>query len=149
MKIPEFTKVLNDVINFFNSTEVPKNGKPNPSSKLKYFDTQVALATRYIQKLCEESGYADGDVPREELSEIIISDYKQIIDEIFVSNDIYCYLMNYIATIYLYNNPSELFKIAEEVKEKGMTYKDDQVYKDDFHHNLLLTYLEVLTVIYI
>ncbi len=140
MRIKDFYTTLNYAINEFNRTEMSKD---KSMSKLRYLDENIQMASEYIQRLYKKSKFADKEISKGELSELIIDDYGNIIDEIYLNYSVYGSLMKYLAAKYLSQHLSDIPILLQEAKEKGIEFDENQLYMDDFHNNLLYVCLDL------
>lgn len=100
------------------------------------FDKIMQKAASYIQKIVIQK-YGTLAISEEELNDLILEDYSNIVDSTFQNTDIYSFTMNYIAFKYLDSHREEIPQLLRELEEKGLTYSEEEYYTDDFHQNLL------------
>lgn len=106
------------------------------------FDDKMIDAAIYLRKLYEEAS-VDGEITEEEFKDYILEDYDRILDQTYMSTDIYALSMKYIAVKYLESHRTEIPALREEIKRRGMVYSETEAYTDNFHENLLIVLLDL------
>lgn len=138
MNLRSFSSTLNFAVKNLNHENT------NDTSVFEtLFDKIMQKASAYIQKIVIEQ-YGDLKISEEELDNLILDDYYNIVDSTFQNTDVYPLTMKYVALKYLDSHRKEIPQLAKEIEEKGLTYSPEELYTDDFHQNLLsaLLYLQ-------
>lgn len=140
MKLRSFLETLSFAISIINEETFEDN-----RSFESNFDDIMQHASDYIRRIVAEDTAIreeNGLQPRD-LSEIILEDYDNVVNETYQNSDISLISMKYIAVRYLTRHKDEIPALEAEIEERGLTYSEEENYTDNFHENLLLALLAV------
>lgn len=136
MKIRDFFSVLNFSISILNDrrNEDVRNFEDN-------FDEIMRNSIEYIRRLVDDNRDAlseDYDV-----EDLILDDYDYISNETFQNTDIHAISMKYVASKYLNSHRDIIPELEKEIEERGLVFREEESYTDDFHENLLTALLSL------
>lgn len=140
MKLRSFLETLSFAISIINEETFEDN-----RSFESNFDDIMQHASDYIRRIVAEDTAirAEDGLPPRELSEIILEDYDNVVNETYQNSDISLISMKYIAVRYLSRHKDEIPALEAEIEERGLTFSEEENYTDNFHDNLLLALLAV------
>lgn len=140
MKLRSFLETLSFAISIINEETFEDN-----RSFESNFDDIMQHASDYIRRIVAEDTAirAEDGLPPRDLSEIILEDYDNVVNETYQNSDISLISMKYIAVRYLSRHKDEIPALEAEIEERGLTFSEEENYTDNFHDNLLLALLAV------
>lgn len=136
MKIRDFFSTLNFSISILNdrNNEDVRNFEDN-------FDDIMRSSIEYIRNLAEDNRDSLSD--DYDINDLVLDDYDYISEETFKNTDIYPISMKYIASKYLNSHRYLIPELEKEIEERGLVFREDESYTDDFHENLVTALLAV------
>lgn len=134
MKIRDFFSTLNFSVSILNdrNNEDVRNFEDN-------FDDIMRSSIEYIRNLAEDN--ADALSEDYDINDLVLDDYDYISDETFQNADIYAISMKYIASKYLNSHRYLIPELEREIEERGLEFREEESYTDDFHENLVTALL--------
>ena len=133
MKLRSFLETLSFAISIINEETFEDN-----RSFESNFDDIMQHASDYIRRIVAEDNAirAEDGLPPRDLSEIILEDYDNVVNETYQNSDISLISMKYIAVRYLSRHKDEIPALEAEIEERGLTFSEEENYTDNFHDNL-------------
>lgn len=100
------------------------------------FDENSNNFSEYIRGIISTG--LEGDYSQEDVEDLILDDYEEILSRTSYSDNTYIYTMCYIASKYLESHRNEIPSLREKVKEANFKIEEGEKYTDDYQRNILM-----------